>query len=136
MDHGDFRELPPPNVDAEEYLNSVRLADEEDARKRGPMGAGVGGAISEAMSDIPLRRGKSKDETGPETIEPQATSEQSPAEVIKDENFGAVRETVEGAGARSATGKVGSIFTRKKHQPKDAADSDAPTEEHNQEANQ
>lgn len=133
-----LRELPPPNVDAEEYLKLVRLADEEDSRKRRPMGAGVGGSISDAVSGIRLRKGQHEHETAPTTIESYGTSGPNLVGATTEENSWSMRETMEGVGtvARNAVGKAGSILTRKKNQAKDVAKSEAQSHESYQGADQ
>jgi len=95
MDH--LREIPPPNVDAAQYLALVRSADEEMADKSRNFGEAVGDVLSNTTEKF---RRVDLDGDGVPDEARVVTSMKGAASSLKD-------------GAAGAAGKLGSIVRRK-----------------------
>lgn len=96
MDH--LREIPPPNVDAAEYLARIRSAAEEDTERSRTFGETVGGALSNAK-DLFHRTDLDGDGIVDELR--AKTTMKGPVSSLK-------------GGAVGAAGKIGSIMRRQK----------------------
>lgn len=105
-----LRQLPPPNVDAEEYLRNLHDVDEAEAERAS---TSLRGRVSSAASSLGSRRSTAGSEGGDEATQ------------------GRAKGMVKGAGsaakgaASSVTGRVGSMFSRRPNEEDPEADGEA-----------
>lgn len=114
-----LRELPPPNVDAEEYLRTLHRVDEAAAEKERQS---LRGRLSSAVDSVP--RPRRAQEHGKDA------SEESHGDAGKGRAGDAVRSAgtaAKGAGAAVA-GRVGAVFSRRSA-AKETAEADAEQSE-------
>lgn len=147
-----LREIPPPNVDAGEYMNAVRLVDEESPSRTRAVGAAFGdaihGAVDKLRSSEPVGDEIAGEARAKRTVKGAASAFKGAVTGAADkirsgdqdddpasdavETSGVIGETgatIRGAAA-GAAGRLGSLVNRKKVR-KEAAELSAGEEGEN-----